>query len=60
MIVLGTFLLYAIAAGLVAWLVEWMLARFGTPGWIVRIVYGAALVYAFWFFSTGGVIRVGR
>ncbi len=60
MIVLGTFLLYALAAGLIAWLVELVFVRIGTPGWLVRIVYGAALVYTFWFFSTGGVIRVGR
>lgn len=60
MIILGTFLLFALAAGVVAWLVEWLLARIGAPGWLVRILYGAALVYAFWFFSSGGVIRIGR
>ncbi len=58
--ILGTLLVYALVSGLVAWGVEWGLSRLGAPAWLVRILYGATLVYLFAILTSSGPIRVGR
>jgi len=60
MIAFGAVLLAALLAGLLAWLVGLIVSRLGGPGWLVTILSYATLVYAFWFFTSGGVIRIGQ
>ena len=60
MIEFGRYLLCALFAGLLYWLVIWACGRLSAPAWLTTILSGATLVYAFWFFSTIGPITIGR
>jgi hypothetical protein len=60
MIEIGRFLLSALFAGLLYWLVDLLCRRFGAPHWLTMILSGATLVYFFWLFSTIGPITIGK
>jgi len=57
--IIGTMLLYALLAGAAAFGVEWLCGRLAAPAWLTRILYGATLVYVFWFLGAHGPIRIG-
>jgi hypothetical protein len=59
-VILGTLLIYALFAGAAAWVVEWLLTRAGAVDWLVRILYGATLVYVFAVLVSNGPIQVGQ
>ena len=58
--ILGTFLAYALVAGVAYWFAGLLLARLGSPGWLTTILTGATLVYVFWLLSANGPIVLGR
>lgn len=60
MIKFGSVLLAALCAGLLYWLVDYVLTKLSLPNWVVMILSGATLVYAFWIFTNLGPITIGH
>lgn len=58
--IFGTILIYALCAGVFAFIVELICTRLNAPGWLSRVLYGTSLVYSFWFLLAHGPITIGQ